>query len=57
MATDFPKVNDIAPADQTAWYRSYWLKVFGCLLVGALAGLYWVIKWAVMAALMELAIK
>lgn len=55
--TEFPKVNDIAPENETQWYRSYWLKVFGFLLVAALAGLYWVIKWAVMAALMELAIK
>lgn len=22
-----PHVNDVAPADQTAWYRAYWLKV------------------------------
>lgn len=54
---ELPKVNDIAPENQTAWYRTYWIKVFSLLLLAYFAGLYWVVKWAIMAALMELALK
>lgn len=54
---DFPKVNEIAPENETGWYRRYWIRTFSLLLLAFFAGLYWIVKWAVMAALMELEIK
>lgn len=43
----------IAPKNETAWYRIYW----ACMALGCLGALYWVVKWAVMAAVMELSMR
>lgn len=53
-----PHVNDIAPADQTSWYRAYWLKVglglgAGFLVLLALL-LYAVVTHPIVSALERL---
>lgn len=53
-------VHQIAPEDQTRWYREYWLKVAAACLVGLgllgsvlMVALYFVVKAAMLAALDE----
>jgi hypothetical protein len=55
---ELPKVNDIAPESETAWYRSYWQKelvrlgvVLGLGFLLALAGvLYLVVTRPIISA-------
>ena len=46
-----PQVNDVAPADQTRWYRVFWAVVAVVALLGLGVVLHYVVTAPIVAAI------